>query len=97
MANQYYWSASWVSNEGADMASGDAHYWCANPFAPGDAITVTAHAVTGNPDDAHRTLEVQDVRIDGTPDGRRTLLFTVKNVGSGFIPGDIVGSSVVNA
>ncbi len=46
---------------------------------------------------AHRALEVQDVRIDGTPDGLRTLLFTVKNVGSGFIPGYIVGSSVVNA
>jgi hypothetical protein len=24
MANQYYWSTSWVSNEGADMAPGDA-------------------------------------------------------------------------
>lgn len=97
MASQYYWSTSWVSNEGADMAPGDAHYWWANPFTYGDAITVTAHPVTGDPADAHRTLEVQDVRIDGTPDGLLTLLFTVKNVGSGFIPGYAVGSSVVNA
>jgi hypothetical protein len=79
------------------MAPGAAHYWWANPFSFGDAITVTAQAVTGDPNDAHRTLEVQDVRVDGTPDGLRTLFFTVKNVGSGFIPGYIVGSSVVNA
>jgi hypothetical protein len=96
VANQYYWSTSWVSNEGGEMAPGAAHYWWANPFSFGDAITVTAQAVTGDPNDAHRTLEVQDVRVDGTPDGLRTLFFTVRNVGSGFIPGYIVGSSVVN-
>jgi hypothetical protein len=96
MANLYYWSTSWVSAEGNDMAPGDSHWWWANPFNFGDAITLTAHPVTGNPNDPHRILTVENIRIDGTPDGGRTLLFVVRNAGSTFIPGYIVGSSVVS-
>lgn len=93
MANQIYWSLSWVSNEGSDLAPGQAHYWWANSFAFGSAVAITAHAVAGD----HRILAVQDVRIDATPDGVRTALFTVRNVGSSYIPGYIVGFSVVTA
>ncbi|HJZ94044.1 MAG TPA: hypothetical protein VKE40_24430 [Gemmataceae bacterium] len=96
MANTYYWSTSWVSTEGGDMAPGDEHYWWANPFDYGDAISVTAYPVTGNPEDLHRQLEVKDVRIDRVPDGGTTLLWTVKNVGTTYIPGYAVGSSVTN-
>jgi len=96
MANTYFWSTSWVSTN-ADMAPGDTHWWWANPFAFGDAITLTAHPVTGNPEDPHRVLTVENVRIDGTPDGLRTLLFVVRNAGSSYIPGYIVGSSVTNS
>lgn len=96
MANQYYWSTGWVSSEGNDMAPGDSHWWWASPFAYGDAITLTAYPLTGNPNDAHRVLTVENIRIDGTPDGGRTLLFVVRNAGTTFIPGYTVGSSVVN-
>jgi hypothetical protein len=97
MANTYYWSTSWTSTEGNDMAPGDTHWWWANPFTYGDAITLTAHPVTGNPADPHRVLTVENVRIDGTPAGGRTLLFVVRNAGTTFIPAYAVGSSVINS
>jgi len=97
MANTYYWFTSWTSTEGSDMSPGDVHGWWANPFAYGDAITVTAHPVTGNPEDPHRVLTVENVRIDGTPDGGRTLLFSVRNAGTTFIPGYGLGSSLTNS
>jgi len=38
-------------------------------------------------------LRIEDMRIDGTPTGR-TLLFTVRNVGTDSIPGYGLGISV---
>jgi hypothetical protein len=73
----------------------------------GEATSVTAYPVTGNPDDPDRVLEVGDVRMDGHPDGGLVLLFTVKdgglvllftvkNVGSTFIPAYLVALSSVS-
>jgi len=60
-------------------------------FKPGDALSVTAHPITGNPNAPHRILTVENVRVDGTPNGGRTLLFTVRNVGAYSMPGYGVG------
>jgi hypothetical protein len=59
-------------------------------FKYGDAMSVTAHPVVGNPAALHRVLAVDNVRIDGDPGGR-TLRFTVRNAGSFSIPGYGVG------
>jgi hypothetical protein len=65
-------------------------------FQYGDALSVTAHPVIGNPNALHRVLTVENVRVDGTPTGR-TLLFTVRNVGGFSIPGYGVGISFISA
>jgi hypothetical protein len=97
MANQYYWSASWVSAENEDMAPGEVHLWWANPFQFGDSISLTAHPVAGDPTAPHRVLAVEEVRIDRVPDADGgTLLFSVRNVGNTLIPAYIIGSNVVN-
>jgi len=64
-------------------------------FAYGDAMSVTAHPVTGDPNAPHRVLKVEDVRIDGTPTGR-TLRFRVRNEGTSGTPGYGVGISFIS-
>ena len=97
MASQFYFSLSWVSTEGGDMAPGETHYWSAWFFSWGDVINLTAHAVIGEFSNARRIMTVQNIRTDVRPDGGgRILLFEVKNVGTNSIPGYIVGGSVVN-
>jgi len=86
---------SWVSQEGFDFMPGAAHSWWMTGFKYGDALSVTAHSVVGNPLAPHRVLAVTDVRVDGQPTGR-TLLFTVRNVGSYSIPGYGVGISWIS-
>jgi hypothetical protein len=65
-------------------------------FKYGDAMSVTAHPVVGDPSALHRVLTVENVRVDGAPGGL-TLLFTVRNVGSFSIPGYGVGISYISA
>jgi hypothetical protein len=57
---------------------------------------VTAQPVTGDPNAAHRTLRVDNVRVDGTPSGR-TLHFDVKNVGTDAVPGYGIGIGSINS
>jgi hypothetical protein len=66
-------------------------------FKYGDALSVTAHPVTGNPDATHRVLAVENIRVDGAPSGGLTLLFTVRNVGGFSVPGYGVGISYISA
>ena len=40
----------------------------------------------GNPEDPHRQLAVENVRVDGVPDGGLSVLFTVRNVENIVIP-----------
>jgi len=95
MANVQFFFASWVSTDG-DMAPGDVHLWSAWSFDYGDAFSVTATPVTGDPEQPDRTLAVEDVRINGKPDGTITLLWNVRNVGSSYIDGYGIGISWVN-
>jgi hypothetical protein len=89
---------AWTSSgPGGDFASGAAHGWWMTGFKYGDALSVTAHPVTGNPNAPHRVLTVENVRIDGTPSGGRTLLFTVRNVGAFSMPGYGVGISWISS
>ena len=87
MANVDHWSTSWVSTEGNDMLPGEAHDWWAVGFHEFASISVTAYPIIGAPEE--RILEVDNVRVQGTSDGW-TLLFTVRNVGSGSEVGYIV-------
>ena len=85
MANVSYFFASWTSaGGGADLAPGAAHGWVMWGFSYGHMINVSAHPVVGPPEE--RKLAIENVQIQGDPTGRR-LLFTVRNVGSTFIPG----------
>jgi len=76
---------------------GGSHGWWMTGFKYGDALSVTAHPVTGNPNAPHRVLTVENVRIDGTPNGGLTLLFTVRNTGGSSMPGYGVGISFISA
>lgn len=98
MANVSHWYASWVSTEGNDMRPGEAHEWWMAPAVPGDAISVTAQPITGDPDQPHRVLAVENVRIIGEPSDRggHTMLFTVRNVGSSFIVGYGIGFGFIS-
>jgi hypothetical protein len=96
VANVVYTSVSETFADAAELAPGDVRLWWANGFFNyGDAISVTAHSVILNPGDPPGDIAVQDVRIDASSDGGHTLLFTVKNVGSSFIPGYRVGIGVI--
>jgi hypothetical protein len=87
---------SWTAT-GAYFAPGATHsWWVTSGFKYGDAMSVTAHPVTGDPAALHRVLAVESVRIDGDPGGR-TLRFTVHNVGSYEIPGYGIGISYISA
>jgi hypothetical protein len=96
MASQYYWTTSWVATEGGEMAPGDTHWWTAWFFSYGDVITFTAHSVIGDPEAVHRILAVENVQMEGRSDGGRIVHFSVRNAGNSYIPGYLVGSSVVN-
>ena len=86
---------SWSGAGG--LPPGGSHGWWMVGFKYGDALSVTAHPVTGNPNAPHRVLTVENIRVDGTPNGGRTLLFTVRNVGGFSIPGYGVGISYISA
>lgn len=86
---------SWVGAGGSYFAPGSVHNWWMTGFAYGDAMSVTAHPVTGDPNAPHRVLKVEDVRIDGTPTGR-TLRFRVRNEGTSGTPGYGVGISFIS-
>jgi hypothetical protein len=77
---------SWVGPGESYFLPGQVHNWWMTGFVYGDAMTVTAHPVVGDPEDPHRVLMVDNVRVDGMPTGL-TLLFRVNNVGSSPIPG----------
>jgi hypothetical protein len=81
-------SFGWVSNEGHDMMPGEVHEWETWPIRFGAVVSVTAHAVSGNPSHPERILEVEHVRIHrrlGLSDGIASL--KIRNAGSFPIPG----------
>jgi hypothetical protein len=78
------------------LPPGGSHGWWMVGFKYGDALSVTAHPVTGNPNDPHRVLAVENIRVDGVPTGGLTLLFTVRNAGGSPIPGYGVGVSYIS-
>ena len=78
------------------LPPGGTHGWWMVGFKYGDAMSVTAHPVVGDPNALHRVLTVENIRIDGTPGGL-TLLFTVRNVGGFSIPGYGIGISYISA
>ena len=86
---------SWVGADGSDFAPGAVHGWWMVGYSYGDALSVTAHPVTGNPEDLHRVLEVTDVVVDGDPSGGLTLRFAVTNVGTTSIPAYGVGIGLI--
>ena len=61
--------------------------WYMTPVTYGDAFTVSAHPVTGNPREWNRVLEVRNIRVDGSPTAGLTLRFSVANVGLHPTPG----------
>jgi hypothetical protein len=70
---------------------GAQHEWRMIGFAPGDPIFVTAHPVVGNPFDLHRVLAVDNLRVDGVPNGAASLVARVRNVGTTNVPGYSLG------
>jgi hypothetical protein len=88
---------SWIGSGGTYFPPGAVHNWWMIGFGYGDALSVTAHPVTGDPRDPHRILAVDNLRIDGTPTGGRTLLFRVTNVGATPIPGYGVGIAWISS
>jgi hypothetical protein len=85
---------SW-SGPGSLPPGGSQGWWMVG-FKYGDSLSVTAHPVTGNPTALHRVLAVDNIRVDGTPNGL-TLRFTVRNVGSLSIPAYGIGISYIGA
>jgi hypothetical protein len=81
---------SWFGSGGTYFPPGGQHNWWMVGFRYGDALSVTAHPVTGDPRDPHRVLLVDNVRIDGSPTGL-TLRFRVTNVGATRMPAYGVG------
>ncbi len=96
MATVNYAFFSWTGSPGNDLNPGAAHGWWMTGFKYGDAMSVTAHPVVGNPNALARVLTVENVRIHGAPGGR-TLLFTVRNTGNFVIPGYGVGISYISS
>lgn len=98
MATVDYFSADWVAIDGDGIFPGEAHNWWATAgfIKYGAVVSVTAYAVTGDPNDQSRQLEVRSLRTEGHPDGGRTILFTVINVGPSPIPAYAVGISAIN-
>ncbi len=94
MATVHRTFLSWTGP--SSLNPGESHGWWMTGFSYGDAMSVTAHPVTGNPSATKRELAVENIRIEGRPSGL-TLLFTVRNVGSHSIPGYGVGISYISA
>jgi hypothetical protein len=92
MANVSRVFGSWV---GPDFAPDERHYWSAWGFGYGDAVSVSAHPVTGAPV-GERILIVEDVRMEGDPSGDRRCYFTVRNAGASHMPGYGVGVAWVS-
>ena len=81
---------SWTGPGGSYFPPGGVHNWWMTGFKYGDAMSVTAHPVIGDPAALYRILQIDNVRIEGRPTGL-TLLFQVRNIGSYAIPGYGVG------
>ncbi|MCW5977550.1 MAG: hypothetical protein KIT09_05715 [Bryobacteraceae bacterium] len=95
MAKVSHFFSGWASSgPGNDMAPGQAHGWIMWGFGYGDAVSVSVHPVVGAP--VERFLQVENVRIQGDPAGRR-LFFTVRNVGNSFVPGYGMGFGWISA
>jgi len=92
MANVDYWAGSWV---GDDLLPNETHDWIMWGFQYGDAVSLTAQAVTGNPNAGERILRIENQRFEGDPSGRR-LYYTVRNVSNEPIPGYIVGFAMIS-
>jgi hypothetical protein len=99
MATIYYDSGG----ETYDLAPGEVRDWFYNSGVAGKntnldgapAISVTAYPVLGNPNDDQRRLAVENISIDGRPDGGLTLTFSVRNVGDTFMPGYYFGIAFI--
>jgi hypothetical protein len=96
MANVQYWDFSWVSAEGDEMAPGDTHYWISYPYSYGDVVDLMAHAVYGDPTAPDRELIVENIHTAVDPQGQRTIVFNVRNVGTSDIIGYLCGVSIIN-
>lgn len=81
---------TWV---GSGFNPGVEHYWWSTPADYGNAVGITAHAVSliG----VSREIAVKDVRTHVDAAGNRTMLFTVRNTGTSNIPGYGIGFSYV--
>jgi hypothetical protein len=85
MANVSSWLGAWISaGEADDLPPGGSHDWVMWGFSYGDVISVTAHPITGAPED--RVLVVENVKIEGDPSSRRMFL-RITNAGSTYVPG----------
>jgi hypothetical protein len=85
MAQLITWlQSSWIG----DMAPGDVHGWVAyGDLQFGDVISIMAHPVVGDPNAPERVLQVENVQAEGTPDGARRIIYSVRNAGPSSIPG----------
>ncbi len=96
MANVGYWLGAWVSGGHTDdLGPGDTHHWMMWGFRYGDAISLTAHAVTGAPV-PERVLQIENVRVGADSGGGRRLYYTIRNVGNSSVPGYAVGYAMVS-
>jgi hypothetical protein len=94
LATVTYWFGWWVSaGVGDDLGPGETHNWIMWGFNYGDALSLSAHPVTGPPEE--RVLAVENVRIEGDAGGRR-LYYTVRNVGMSSVPGYGIGYAMVS-
>jgi hypothetical protein len=78
------------------MAPGATHNWVSGLYSWGDVVTLTAHAVVGDPGALVRELIVENVYSTADTNGQRRVLFNVRNNGAYPIPGYLVGVSVIN-
>jgi hypothetical protein len=96
MATVTFDDYSWISVEGNDMAPGDTHYWITYPYNYGDVVDLMAHAVSGDPAAPDRQLIVENIHTAVDPQGQRTIVFNVRNVGTSGIDGYLIGTSIIN-
>jgi hypothetical protein len=78
------------------MAPGDTHYWETYPYNYGDVVNLMAHAVSGDPTAPDRQLIVENTHTAVDPQGQRTIVYNVRNVGTNYIDGYLVGLSIIN-
>jgi len=94
MATVEYWAGSWTSG-GDDLLPGKSHWWSTGDFGYGDSISLTATPVVGNPNDPERILAVENVTMQGDPQGHFRLVFSVRNAGDTVVIGYVVAYSIV--